>query len=348
MPWPWKTVGNPNSRKTLVLRYHANLFAYLLVEPDSAGPSKVVQWGALWRGQDSPDQFAKHVRALGLVGTEALALLDLSEYQLLKVETPAVPQEELKAAARWQVKELIDAHLDDVTLDVMHVGEDQPRPNREIFVISAHNTVLRELTARCQNSGLPLKVVDIWETALRNLQSAQARVDGLAERACAAVLVHEGRCLLAICANHELYYTRRFDWDPKLTERALNKLETPGVAIEQPLGYEYMPGDDFSVAGKDHGAATEESALIIELQRSFDVWERSWPALPLARIYLALPDEQGEAVAVLMQRELGLRTSHIDFNALFTGLQASPQRQLEFAACLPLLGASLRVDARRP
>ncbi|MGS0759271.1 hypothetical protein ACVBEH_33460, partial [Roseateles sp. GG27B] len=72
------------------------------------------------RGQDSAEQFAKRVRTVGLeLGKRpALALLEASDYQLLKVAAPRVPPNELKAATRWQVKGLIDTQLENVTLDV--------------------------------------------------------------------------------------------------------------------------------------------------------------------------------------------------------------------------------------
>ena len=348
MAWPWNSVERDS---VAVLRYSADLFAYVVARATLSGPQQVLQWGALWRGQDSAEQFAKRVRALG-VGqgkAHALALLEASDYQVLRIAAPRVPPSEMKAAARWQIKGLMETPLDEVTLDVLHVGTAAPRPNGELFVIAASNLQLQALSSRCSAAKLDLQIIDIWETALRNLQSAQARLDGLGERACALLFVQDDQCWFSICAGDELYFARRLDWDTRLAESASLGTPQPAAALEQPLGYEYMPGDDL-----DQGAAASanddyESDLIIELQRTLDGWERSWPALPLARLYLLLPDEvsQSGGVARLMQAVLRLPVTELALTALFTGLPTGSERRDEFLACVPLLGACLRVDAAR-
>jgi len=286
----------------------------------------------------------KALQELHLSAAEVIGLLEPEEYQVLKVDTPNVPNEELKAAARWQIKELVEKHLDDLTLDVMHVGGDIARVQRQLFVIAARSRSVETRSQRCAAAGLPLQVIDTWETALRNLQTLKARSEGLEERACAALLMVENHCLLTISAGGELFYTRRLDPDPRLEARATGKLVAKPQQ-EAPLGFEYTPGADYLSPQDD----SEESVLIIELQRSIDLWERSWPELPLARLYLLSP-EHGDAVAALMQRELGLRTQAMGVPSLFTGIDPNslqdPSRIGELSACLPLLGAVLRQEAR--
>lgn len=343
--WPW-TVRR--SERRLTLRASADLFAWVLTDPaEGQDLPPLVEWGALTRNDDEDaEAFAKRARALGLAAGEVIALLEPDQYQLLKVETPNVPNEELKAAARWQIKELVDAHLDDLTLDVMHVGDDTPRAQRQLFVVTARNAAITALTGAAEAAGANPNVVDIWETALRNLQSAQAARDQMRERACAALLLQDRQCLLTVSVNDELFYTRRLDGDDRLAARATGAA-APRVQVEAPLGFEYTPGVDLNAA---YGGDSEESALIVELQRSIDVWERSWPDLPLARLYLVAP-EHGAAVAALMQRELGLRTVALEPAALFPGLLRdagdTSARAAELAACLPLLGACLRAESRK-
>ena len=349
MDWPWNSV----EQETLpVLRYSADLFAYVLaraVPSEQAQQQQVLQWGALWRGQDSAEQFAKRVHALGLGHGQAraLALLEPADYQMLKIAAPGVPTSELKAAARWQIKGLIDTPLDDLTLDVLQVGDARPRPNSELFVVAAGNPPLQALTERCAAVKLDLQTIDIWETSLRNLQSAQARLDGLAERACALLFVQDGKCWFSICADGELYFARRLDWDARLAESASLRAAPPEAALEQPLGYEYMPGGSLDQDMPASAVADYESDLIIELQRTLDGWERTWPALPLARLYLMLPDEvsQNAGVVELMRTVLRLPVTELALNALFNGLPSGDRRRDELLACLPLLGACLRADS---
>lgn len=341
LPWPWRRkLARP---RAVAVRGGHSFFAWVQLSGQwgQGLPLNVRSWGCLQRGSLDDEAWGRSLRNLELVGQEALAVLEADDYQVFKLPAPAVPSEEMKAAARWQIKDLVEGRVEDLTLDVMRVGDDSPRANHEVFVIAAPNSSIQALCATAELAGVQPVVVDVWETALRNLQCAQARQDQLEQRACAALLLQPGQCLLTICANGELCYTRRLDADARLIEQALGAAPQAPAAEPAPLGFEYMPGDEL---GYDE-PAREESALIIELHRSIDVWERSWPDLPLARLYL-LSATHGEALAALMQRELGLRTSALDLHGLFKGLTLDGASAEDLHACVPLLGACLREESR--
>ena len=325
MRWPWT---RHRDSQRLMLRRAANGFAFVLTDgPPGDEPPRLLRWGLL-------------PQARPVTAGEAIAMLELADYQVLKVDTPIVPPEELKAAARWQIKELVDAPLDTLTLDVMHVGGDVDRANRQLFVVAARNEAIQALTQGSTAVHPEVGIVDIWETGLRNLLAHRARADGLGERACAALLLDAPQCLLVVCAGDELFYTRRIEADPRLLARARAGQAEPSAA-ELPLGFEYQPGGSFELGG------AEESPLVVELQRSIDVWERSWPDLPLTRLYVATATH-GQEVAALIQRELGQNTLTLDpFAAFATPAPAAEgDAALALAACLPLLGAALRIENR--
>lgn len=334
MRWPWQP---RRSGQRLLLRRVGTQHAFVLTDgaPGHHGddrPARLLRWGLL------PE-------ARPVAAGEAIALLDPADYQVLKVDTPQVPQDELKAAARWQVKELVDVDAVELTLDVMHVGGDVERPNatsaRQLFVIAARNSAIKALTGGAAGISEQIGIVDIWETALRNLLARQARADDLATRACAAVHIDAQHCLLVVCAGDELFYTRRLEGDPTLLARARGE-QADAPAAELPLGFEYQPGGTFD------GGDAQESPLVVELQRSIDVWERSWPDLPLARLYV-ITAVHGAELALLIQRELGQRTVALDALAAFAPNPPPPEGEAAraLAACLPLLGAALRTENRK-
>ncbi|MEO6280841.1 hypothetical protein [Roseateles sp.] len=330
MRWPWQ----PRSTgQRLLVRRVGSQHAFVLTDGAPGDePTRLLRWGLLPEARPVP-------------AGETIALLDPADYQILKVDTPNVPQEELKAAARWQIKEMVDVDIAELTLDVMHVGGDVARANtassHQLFVIAARNSAIKALTSGAAAFSEHIGVVDIWETALRNLLAAQARADDLAARACAAVLIDEQHCLLVVCAGDELFYTRRLEGDLALLARARG-VQVEAASADLPLGFEYQPGGTF-----DSGN-TQESPLVVELQRSIDVWERSWPDLPLARLYV-LTAEHGAEVASLIQRELGQRTVALDPMAAFAPDAPPPEGDAAqaLAACLPLLGAALRTETRK-
>ncbi|MDR7267503.1 MSHA biogenesis protein MshI [Pelomonas saccharophila] len=326
MRWPW---SHRSSGQRLLLRRVGDQHAFVLTDGAPGDePARLLRWGLL-------------AEAKPVTAGDAIALLDPADYQILKVDTPNVPPEELKAAARWQIKEMVDVDVGELTLDVMHVGGDVERAQRQLFVVAARNSAIKALTDGTAAISDNITIVDVWETALRNLLAAQARVDDLAARACAAVLIDERHCLLVVCAGDELFYTRRLEGDPALLARARGEQGEAGVA-ELPLGFEYQPGGAFDASN------AQESPLVVELQRSIDVWERSWPELPLARLYVVTA-EHGAEVATLIQRELGQRTVALNALAAFAPDAPPPEGDpaLALGACLPLLGAALRTETRK-
>jgi MSHA biogenesis protein MshI len=326
MRWPW---SSRRSTQRLVLRRAGSQHAFVLTDGlPGDEPARLLRWGLLPEARPVP-------------AGDAIALLDPADYQILKVDTPPVPSEELKPAARWQIKEMVDVDVAELTLDVMHVGGDVERPQRQLFVVAARNNAIKALTQGTAGVVEQVGIVDIWETALRNLLAAQARADDLAARACAAVLIDEDHCILVVCAGDELYYTRRLEGDAKLLARARGE-DAEAAAAELPLGFEYQPGGAFDSPG------LQESPLVVELQRSIDVWERSWPELPLARLYV-ITAEHGPEVATLIQRELGQRTVALEPLAAFAPDAPPPEgdARAALAACLPLLGAALRTETRK-
>ncbi|MGQ3051747.1 MAG: hypothetical protein ACT6S0_08185 [Roseateles sp.] len=327
MRFPWSP---RRSGQRLLLRRVGSQHAFVLTDgpPDDDEPVRLLRWGLLAEARPVP-------------AGDAIALLDPADYQILKVDTPNVPQEELKAAARWQIKEMVDVDVAELTLDVMHVGGDVERAQRQLFVIAARNSAIKALTTGAVGISDQISVVDVWETALRNLLARQARADDLAARACAAVFIDARHCLLIVCAGDELFYTRRLEGDAGLLARARGE-QSEAASAEMPLGFEYQPGGAFDAPG------TQESPLVVELQRSIDVWERSWPELPLARLYV-ITAEHGPEVATLIQRELGQRTVALDALAAFAAEAPPPEGPAgeALAACLPLLGAALRTDVRK-
>jgi MSHA biogenesis protein MshI len=333
MAWPFKS---RTSTGRLVVASEADRFAFALA--DAQGHLRAA---AVLQGDGNPQELARKVRALNLPSRDVLAVLPLADAQLLPVEAPAVKPEELKAAARWRIKDLVDTRLDELTIDVMPVGDERPRPNRQVFVAAAQTTRIRELAERTQAAGLELSVVDMAETTQRNLQCALADAAGLSGRATAALVRHGPQCLLTLCAEGELFYARRLDWEdlPTLAPQA-----APLAVAEAHL--ESLDFVDYGAEPDGSEGDGSEPRLVVELQRSMDVWERSWPDLPLAAVWLQL-GEDSAAWAALMRTALGRPVDVLDAERLFPGLNALVPTPAERHALLPLLGALLRSETRQ-
>jgi MSHA biogenesis protein MshI len=363
MRWPWNRRASSDS---LVVSWSGQTLAFVRARLRSDGLYDVRQFGVQRQGADSNEDFTRRLQGLGLKGYEACAMLRPEQYQLLQVDAPAVPPEELRAAARYQIRDMLEVHVDDITLDVMRVGgpaTGAEKAGGHLFVVAATNAVVREVLRLGQTLQWDMSVIDIQETAQRNLQSALAKRDGRADRANAAlVLLDERQAVLTISAKEELFYTRRLD----LPEGFMAGLWGQGVvaAVPEADGYapveEYVP--DYNVSGVSYGtdytsraaatpsdngdAAADDRAqrFLVEVQRSLDLWDRSWSSMPLngVRVHAG---ERTDELAQWLSRELGQTVLPMDVNALFPGFEGGTPA--DRALCWPLLGALMRSESRK-
>lgn len=339
--WPWKRAA---ATERLVVTGDADRFVYACCDRQG----RVTRCGVELRGEDTPPDFARRVKALGLPAQGVCAVLPLADTQFMQIEAPAVKPEELKAAARWRVKEQVHGRLEDLTLDVMVVGPDTPRPNRQLFVAAARSDTIRGTAQRLQAAGLAVGAVDIAETAQRNLQTELARAAGLQGRATAALVRHGPLALLTVAAGGELYYARRLDWDatPAAPAEAAPRAEAPSPVLSFDDADFVDYGAEPQAAGEAMPEAADAPRLVVELQRSFDLWERSWPDLPLAALWVDAGDETDDLLATLAAT-LGQRVGRFDPAVVFPGWAGAAAGAALRQAVLPIAGALLRAETRR-
>lgn len=356
MRWPWKRKSSPDQ---LIVSWSAQTLAFVRARVGDSGLFEIRQIGVERQGADSRDAFVHRLQALGLKGMTAQVMLQPDQYQLLQIDAPAVAPEELRSAARYQIREMVQAHIDDITLDVMRVGDGQQKGTAHLFVIAATNAVIREVMDFGDAMHWAVPVIDIQETAQRNLQSALAARDGKSNRAHALLVVLDGhQAVLTISANEELFYTRRLELPEGFVamtwSESAEAVAGPGDAFT-PVG-EYVP--DYSVggvsAGTDYSAATTTGAnrvgnervqrFVVEVQRSLDLWDRSWSSMPLSGLTVYAGERTAE-MAEWLGRETGQAVTAMDMDAWFPGLQSMPTA--DRTVCFPLLGVLMRTESRK-
>ena len=360
MRWPWQ---RKSSGDLLVVSWADETLAYLRARPSGKG-YEVTATGVERQGAGGRDELVQRLQALGLKGLRTHVMLRPEQYQFLQIDAPAVPPEELRSAARYQVRELVDSHLDDITLDVMRLGDGQEKGQAHLFVVAAKNAVVRDVMALGDALAWDVSVIDVQETAQRNLQSLVSQGEGRLERATAALVLTDGKqALLTISANEELYYTRRLE----LPEGFMNMAWSPGEMAATAETYtpvsEYVP--DYSVGGVAYGndysdarglaasagvggaaQADHERAqrLVVEVQRSLDLWERSWTQLPLAGVRV-FAGARSQELADWLGREIGQTVGVLDVAGSWKGLP--PAENPDAAYCWPLAGVLLRTEVRK-
>lgn len=216
-----------------------------------------------------PELLEKMVKELQIGRYQCSTLLAAGEYQLLSVEAPNVPPDELKTAIRWRLKDLLDFHVDDATLDVLDipVEKNAPARNHSMYAVAARNQLIQQRQALFAEAKVPLSVIDIPEMAQRNV-SALVAPEG---RALAMLSFDAQGGLLTITFAGELYLSRRID----VTQLKLTQAD----ADQQNAQFE---------------------RIALELQRSLDHFDRQYHFAPVAKLMLApLNNSRSELQAYL-------------------------------------------------
>jgi MSHA biogenesis protein MshI len=234
-----------------------------------------------------------------------------SDYRLRVLDAPKVAPEELKSAVRWQIQDMLDFHADDGTIDVLEVPQPEHLAHvRQIFAVAAKNSLLAEETVLAQNAGLDLGIIDILETAQRNLVT-RLEAPG---RALATLSFIETGGLLTLTLDGELCMAR-----------------TLGV---NPARLEGEAGDGML------------DRLTLEIQRSLDHFDRQFGGLPVDGLLL-VPMEQIDRLRDGLAGSLALPVETLDL-AKVLDLSAVPEAGALPAACFHAIGAALRIENTQP
>jgi MSHA biogenesis protein MshI len=187
---------------------------------------------------------------------ECIHLLNTHEYQLLSVEAPNVPVEELKTAVRWRLKDMLDFHIDDATIDVLDVPVDKSAANRNhaMYAVAARNQLIEQRQAMFADADFHLRVIDIPEMAQRNVAALLEKND----RGIALLSFDAEGGLLTLSHRGELYLSRRIDV-------SLMQLGTSDAELK--TGY--------------------LERVTLEIQRSLDHFERQYHFITLSKLQLA-------------------------------------------------------------
>jgi MSHA biogenesis protein MshI len=241
-------------------------------------------------------------------------LLAPGEYQLLLVEAPNVQPGELKTAIRWRVKDLLDYHAEDATIDVLDIPPDPSGGNRahSMYAVAARNDVIQGCIGRFESARIPLSVIEIPETAQRNV----AALFEPENRGLALLYLGPAHGLLTINFRGELYLARRIE-----------------VGMDQIVG----------ATGERRDEAMNRVAL--ELQRTFDHFDRQFPFVAVAKLLLG-PEPENTGLAEHLKRNLDLPVEEAKLGAVLGfGADAVLDRAAEWRL-FHLLGAVLRNETK--
>jgi MSHA biogenesis protein MshI len=296
----------------LAISLRENRLSYVHGRASADGKPAITRIGST-ELEAKPNAAEKFAKEMGFGRCQCATLLAPGEYQLLLVEAPAVPAAELKSAVRWRVKDLVDYPVADATMDVLDIPpESEAARGHSVFAVSARNDVVRARMNAFEEARIPLSVIDIPETAQRNL-AALHESDG---RGVALLYFNHEFGLLTITWRSELYFSRRVD-----------------IGLPQ-------------ILGAAPGARTELfNRIVLELQRTFDHFDRQFGFVQVARLVVG-PEPEETGLYAHLKGNLDLPVERLDLlERLSFGRDATPDAGAQWQL-FHLIGASLRQEPK--
>jgi MSHA biogenesis protein MshI len=297
----------------LVTSFHADGICVARVERQPAA-KPIVKLAAFHPVSPSlsPEALERVAREAHAACYNGSTLLASNEYQLLQVEAPNVPQDELKTAVRWRLKDMLDFHVDDATIDVLDIPLDKNAGNRahSMFAIAARNSLVQSRQDLFAAAQAPLSVIDIPEMAQRNI-SALMEPEG---RGLAMLSFDAAGGLLTVSYNKELYLARHFDVTLAMLEE--HDVERRHAAFDK---------------------------IALELQRSLDHFDRQYSFISISRLMLAptgVPSLQDFLAAQMYMPVESFGLADVFDLSEAPELQSPEQQVRQFLT----LGAALRLE----
>jgi len=235
-------------------------------------------------------------------------LLPVGDYQLLVVDAPEVPADEMAAAIRWRIQELIDFNIDDAVLDIFDAPPSGPANSKQLYVVVTHRNVIRARIDLLEQAGARLEYIDIPELAMRNIASCLPED----EAGLISLYFSEEHCLITITHNAELFLTRNID-----------------------IGYRDLQEE----------SATPQALcnrIALEIQRSMDYYEHNYHQAAARNIAIYPVPVTLFGLTDALQQTLGVTVRMIDVKDV-VNCDANPDDS-HAADCLLAVGSALRAE----
>lgn len=243
-----------------------------------------------------------------LAEAHCTTLLAQKDYKLVLTEAPDVPAEELRSVLRWRIKDLIDFHIDDATLDAFDLpGVSQPGRPRSMYAVVARSAAIRQRADVLGDANINLEVIDLPEMAQRNLAAQlEADVQGVV-----MLSFSDDSGLITITRQGELYMSRTLD-----------------IGLNQ-----FARETEFDAAYQ---------RIALEVQRSIDYYDSHFHNEAINELVLLPMGEEPSGFVDSLTDALNLRVSILDLAELLQWEVEVPEKLK--AACALNIGAALRQE----
>ena len=239
-------------------------------------------------------------------------VLNPNEYQFLQVEKPQVDKQELQAALRWHIKDLIDYHIDDVVLDYLAL----PLDGLPLQVVATRKSVIQNRVDLLSIAKCQIASIDISVQASRNLIDKIKSVSP--DTSIGLLNLWDTSAKISVLFKHDLY---------------INRLTNIGAESLIHVSESHI--DSQSVV----------DSLAIEIQRTFDYYQSYSRQPPVSQLVIMSNTRPIAKLDEMIQQRLGIDCQIItpsQFDAF--DIEATQHTTDLPDTCLMAIGGALRVE----
>jgi len=241
--------------------------------------------------------------------------MEPGSYSLLQVESPNVKADEMRAALQWKIKDMIDFHVDEATIDLFELpltARSGSGSVKMLNVVVARSALIRRRVELLHAADIEPRAIDITELALRNVAQACMRGESTTHAAM-YLLPHNVYIEIADCDS--LYLSRNI-------ETSLAQLA--------------------SSSGSDGSSWSDSSheMLSLEMQRSMDYYESQYGNGPAAEMRIFQKIDNDDTFVDFARQQLSFKINTESIQDFIPGIEQLEEHMLP--DCLPAIGAALR------
>lgn len=259
------------------------------------------------------DQIKNIAKKSGLEKADWNIVLSSSQYQLLQVDVPDVPEEEINNTLKLKANDLLQYPLSEASISVFRLPDEAYRGRLKMaYIVAAKRELVQNLQDEFGLLGFNLKSIDIADMAMRNLGMLATQKESFAILNLGSETSYINCCFRGyMCLNRQV-------------DVGFNQL---------------MPAPPSSEGGLTvDNLQIHLDSMSLEIQRSLDYFESQLGLGAIPEIVIIAPDEVTSDVMSLIDRAFQARVIRLKPDEHLT-VPSDYENNLFTSNCLALGGA---------
>ncbi|MDF1589853.1 MAG: hypothetical protein P1P93_12085 [Gammaproteobacteria bacterium] len=232
------------------------------------------------------------------------------EYQILQVDAPEVPKQELASALRWHIKDLISFHIDDVVIEHVERVIQNTSGKQQIQVIVCRQSIIQNYVDLLLKAQCNLASIDIAIFSARNIL---AHIDTINPSNSTGLLnLWDEYSRISVLLGHGV---------------GINRQSTIGL-------------NALSFISSEPSSLTIIDTLALEIQRTFDYYESHFRQAAIEQLVIINNGQAISDLAQLFQQRLGIPCDLISI----TDAISCDNPDTISPNCITAIGGALRME----